>query len=147
MNAVKTVALLCFLTIQSRICARADSWHWHGLNSRDLREAAVEHRAHLAALAEEDSRRSVDNPLKKTCDEIKWTFYYKKPFLHMKLPVCGDAIQPKYQKLNVWQKFAKIIFSRLILMRPGRSCPLDSFNLPNNVTDNCIESLIKAEKV
>jgi len=130
MNAVKTVTLLCFLTIQSRICARADSWHWHGLNSRDLREAAVEHRAHLAALAEEDSRRSVHNPLKKTCDEIKWTFYYKKPFLHMKLPVCGDAIQPK-----------------LILMRPGRSCLLDSFNLPNNVTDNCIGSLIKAEKV
>jgi len=65
-----------------------------------------------------------------TCPEINWTFQYKRPFLHMSLPKCGDVIQPK-----------------MFLYHNTTSCQLQPFYLPNNMTDNCTSTVFANTKI
>ena len=40
-----------------------------------------------------------------------------------------------------------MITFRMVLLRPGKECQIDSYNLPNNATDECVEELIWADEV
>ena len=56
---------------------------------------AEEHQKYIEIL-HTMKREGVDtNLLSINCSEIGWTFFYEPPFLHQKLPKCGDVIQPQ----------------------------------------------------
>ena len=146
MAAVKSFVILVLLNL----CAggHQDSWQWHGLKKEQLEVVAEEHKEHIQSLqAIENEGLLKKNPLNIKCDEIDWTFYYQSPFLHMYLPKCGNVIQPKYAlRVSFCFLFHMITF-RMVLLRPGKECQIDSYNLPNNATDDCVEELIWADEV
>jgi len=91
---------------------------------------AKEHLQYIKTLHTAQREGVETNLLSINCSEIDWTFFYEPPFLHQKLPKCGDVIQPQ-----------------IVLLRPGRECQIDPYNLPNNATDQCVEQLLWNDKV
>ena len=121
---------------------------WHGLTKDQLETAALEHKVHIKSLQAINRGGIVKkNLLNINCEEIDWTFYYQSPFLHMNLPKCGDVIQPRYAILVSPFKNELPPALRMLLLRPGKECQIDSYNLPNNATDECVEQLIWDDKV
>ena len=87
---VKDYAVLVCLTILQGVGAVS------GLTRAKVNNAAKEHTEHilrLEAIGMEGVREK--NLLSINCSEIDWTFHYQPPFLHQKLPKCGDVIQPQ----------------------------------------------------
>jgi hypothetical protein len=146
MAAMKNCVILVLLN--SCVGGHQDSWKWHGLSKEQLEIVADEHKEHIQSLQViENEGLLKKSPLNIKCDEIDWTFYYQSPFLHMYLPKCGVVIQPKYVLGGYFCFIIYMITFRMVLLRPGKECQIDSYNLPNNATDECVKELIWADEV
>ena len=65
----------------------------HSTNQQVAR--AEEHQKYIEMLHTMKRDAVGTDLLSINCSEIGWTFFYEPPFLHQKLPKCGDVIQPQ----------------------------------------------------